>query len=407
MGPVRLFRRFAPLLCGALLVWACAAVNLGRKTNTELLADAHQKGIPLVDPLYLADATKAELREKVGTYGTPVERLRRLMHFLVDSDWLDFQYHANTSLSAEQAFHARGGDCTSYANLLIASSRALDIEAYYVRVSDMPIYYEHQGTLYLSSHMAVGFGVGSEAVVVDFSLYKDDWKLGLYHPIDDEEATALFNTNLAVVDLVQNRPEAAERRLRFLLDHVDLPDLVTDLGVALTRQGRHEDAYRLLTQAIQRFPGYQPLYVNAASVAREVGQPAEADRLENEAQQISEHDPYLWFGHGLALYQQSDFAGAATNFQRALAEQPDNVVILAWSTRAHLAAGNVHAGERAFSQLLKVNPNAPFIADLRREYPSLRKVGVEPSGRRVPVEPEGGDLARDQEGVRSRALSLR
>lgn len=395
----RVFPKF-PLLLGlaflggSLLGTGCAPVSVGRRSNVELLQAARTQGIPMLDPLELSAETKAYVREHVGTYGTPAARLRRLMHLLVDSDQLDFQYHPNTSLTAEQAFHARGGDCTSYANLLVATARELDIRAYYVRVADMPIYYENQGVLYLSSHLAVGFGEGSESAVVDFSLYKGDWKLGLYHPIDDQEATALFNTNLAVVDLVQNRPAAAERRLRLLTAHVDLPDLVSDLGVALSRQGRSEDAFQLLSSAILRFPDYQPLYVNAASAARESGHLADAERFDAKARSLSDHDPFYWFGRGLALYQRQDYRGAAKEFERALDETPDSTLLLAWSTRAHLSAGDHERGKESFTALLKLNPHTPLVTDLVREYPALKGVAPVPSGKRLPQEGEGGGLAK-------------
>lgn len=396
MRTAAVFPRLVPLSAGLLLaaslLSACAGLNVGRRSNERLLADARAEGIPMLDPLALSPKTVAEVKAKVGEYGTPLERLRRLKHLLVDTDSLDFQYHANTSLTAEQAYRARGGDCTSYANLLIATARALDIHAYYVRVADMPIYYEHQGILYLSSHMAVGIGVGSEAVVIDFSLYKGSWKLGLYHPIDDQEATALFNANLAVADLVHNRPAAAERRLRFLTARVDLPDLVSDLGVALSRQGRSDEAYRLLSRAIVRFPEYQPLYVNASTAARESGHPLDADRLSAKAHALSDHDPFLWFGKGLARYQREDYRGAAQDFERALDEQPDSTVLLAWATRAHLSAGDQEQGEESFTALLKLDPHTPLVSDLVRAYPALRTVAPKPSGRTLPGETNGSRL---------------
>jgi len=382
----------------ATLLAACAPIQEGRRSNASLLEGAQQQGIPMLDPLALSAQTRAEVRAKVGTYGTPEERLHRLMHFLVDSDRLDFQYHQNMSLTAEQAYHARGGDCTSYSNLLIATARELDIRAYYVRIADMPIYYEHQGVLYLSSHLAVGWGVGSEAAVIDFSLYKGDWKLGLYHPIDDQEATALFNSNLAVVDLVQNRPQAAEKRLRFLLTQVDIPDLVNDLAVALSRQGRAEDAYQLTTSALLRFPDYQPLYVNAATAARESGHLVDAAHLDAKAEELSSHDPFFWFGQGLALYQREDYRGAAERFRRALDEAPDSTVLLAWCTRANLSAGDQERGKKSFTALVKLNPHTPLVSDLVREYPALKGVTPIPSGKLTPGDSGGGGLAWDGEG---------
>jgi Flp pilus assembly protein TadD len=251
------------------------------------------------------------------------------------------------------------------------------------------VFYEADGTFFMYSHMAVGFGDGHNhsRVVMDFSSEQDDWRLGYYQEVDDRTATILFNENLAVEQMLEGNLPEAEKRLRFLVAQAPkLPELVSNLGVVLMREGRAEEAAALLASAGKRFPDYHPIFINAAQAARTLGKTDQADAYEARATQIAGRDPFLQFSKGLSRFQRDDFDGAAEYFHEALQVQPDNLVLLAWAARAHLFAGQRDQGEALFARMLKLAPkNAKLLSDLLRDFPDLHHVSTDPQGARGPA----------------------
>jgi transglutaminase-like putative cysteine protease len=94
----------------------------------------------------------------VGYAGTEKSRLLKVVRFLADADGLSFQYQTQSSLTAEEAFVARRGDCMSYANLLVGLARSLDVPVRFVRITQLPVTWEAGGRFFESSHMAVALG---------------------------------------------------------------------------------------------------------------------------------------------------------------------------------------------------------------------------------------------------------
>jgi Flp pilus assembly protein TadD len=380
----------APRFLATLAAFAlagCATTGQARRDSArELFAQADAQQVTLENPVELSPPTFQMVQDQIGTYGSSRDKLRRITRFLLDTGRIDFQYSINSSLTAEQAFHEKHGDCVSYANLYVAIARAVGLPVSFVRVTDLPVFYEAQGTFFMSSHMAVGYGEGrGTQLVMDFSTEQDDWRLGYYQEIDDKTAAVLFNENLAVEKMLAGEYPEAEKRLRFLITHApELPELVSNLGVLLMRQGRANEAVALLEGAAVRFPEYHPLLVNAAQAERLLGQADKAEALEARASRIAGKDPFLQFSKGLTLYQRDDFDGAARQFHQALSEEPDNLVLLAWAARAHLAAGEKDQGKALFSRMLKIAPrNAKVLADLLREFPTLHGVSTDPNSERA------------------------
>src|SRR3954462_14953565 len=120
----------------------------------------------------------------------------------------------------------------AYTNLFMALARSLGIDAYFVHVRDVQNYYEKAGWFFVSSHVAVGYGAGPNAEVIDFAKEISDWKLALYSRISDDAALALYYNNVAVDHMLTGRKDDAERLLRFWLKREPaVAELYNNLGV--------------------------------------------------------------------------------------------------------------------------------------------------------------------------------
>lgn len=344
-----------------------------RRTGTAaLIHEARARGIDVEDPLTIEPEILRDADETVGRWGAPDERLRRLVGYLNDAHRLGFQYAPNLSLTASQAYRERRGDCIAYTNLFIALSRHLGLPTYYVHVSEVLSHYEHRGLFFTSSHVAVGYGSGPSAVVIDFTKSTSDWKLAIYRGVDDATAAALYYNNLAVDAMMNGKLDEAERMLRFLVEKKpEVEETYNNLGVLLNRKAKYQEALSVLQRGMKAVPAYKPLYTNGLVAARGAKRADLAKNFEQRGQEIEDRNPYFLFARGMSLFQSGELDRAAEELERAARVKPDSAVIFAWLARARLTAGRVDEGREAAEKARRLAPDSLVLRDLEAEFPDL------------------------------------
>jgi len=372
----------AKLLAGAVvlvLASGCATASAGRTPTDEWVDEARAEGLVLESPLRLSPQIRSLAREKVGYAGTEKSRLLKVVRFLAEADGLAFQYQTQSSLTAEKAFAARRGDCMSYANLLVALARSLDVPVRFVRITQLPVTWEAGGRFFESSHMAVALGRNAswdQAVIVDFgSIHTSPWRFSLYDDVSDAEAFVLFQNNVAVQRMLSGDVKHAEEILRFFHQHSPrTPEVPNNLSLVLLQTGHDREALDLLEASVEQFPRFRPLFANAVSAARRMGDEELAKTLEGRGRELLEDEPAWNFNEGMRSYHARSYSAAALRFEKALSADPDNVRLLAWSARAHLGAGNLRRGLEQVERIRSGPPSetrTQLLEDLRHEYPQL------------------------------------
>ena len=362
------------------LASGCATTSAAHRTvSDEWIDEARAEGLVLEPPLRVSPQLRAVVRERVGYAGNEKSRLLKLVRFLQDVDGLAFRYQTQSSLSAEGAYAARRGDCVSYANLLVALARTLDVAVRYVRITELPVTWEAGGRFFESSHMAVALGreaAWDQAVIVDFgNVHTSPWRFSLYDDVSDDQAFVLFQNNVAVQRLLAGDVETAENILRFLHRRAPgIPEVPNNLALVLLQRGRDREALDLLEAAVEQFPRFRPLFANAVQAARRIGDEALASTLEARGRELLEDEPAWNFNEGMRSYHARAYSTAALRFEKALSADPNNVRLLAWSARAHLAAGNLRRGLEQVERIRSGPPSetrARLLEDLRHAFPQI------------------------------------
>jgi tetratricopeptide (TPR) repeat protein len=358
----------------------CATTGANHRTLTDdWIEQAGAEGVFLESPLQVSPQLRSLVREKVGYAGTEKARLLKIVRFLADADGLAFQYQTQSSFTAEKAYHSRRGDCMSYANLLVALARTLDVPARFVRITQLPVTWEAGGRFFESSHMAVAMGHNNawdQSVVVDFgNTHTSPWRFSLYDELSDEEAFVLFQNNVAVQRMLAGDMTTAERILRFLHHHSPrTPEVPNNLALVLLHNGHDREALDLLEASVEQFPRFRPLFANAVQAARRIGDEELAKTLEARGRELLEDEPAWNFNEGMRSYHARSYPTAALRFEKALAADPDNVRLLAWSARAHLAAGNLRRGLEQVERIRSGPPSetrTQLLQDLRSTFPQI------------------------------------
>jgi tetratricopeptide (TPR) repeat protein len=359
----------AALLSGCVI----APVRPASITAATMIREGRAQGIDLDDPLQIDAEMIEQVDAAVGHHGTQEERLRYLHRYLSDAGYVNFQYLPERSLTAREAFRERRGDCIAYTNLFLALARQIGIRAYFVHVNQVKNYYERDGWSFTSSHVAVGAGVGPNAVIIDFAREVSDWWLSVYDTIEDSAALALFYNNVAVQRMVEGQRPEAEHLFRFLLARApEVPELYNNLGVLLNRDHRHAEALTFLEAGMERFPTYEPFFTNALTSARGAGRSDLVRTLEKKGKSVEQADPFFLFAKGMSFFQDAHFDLAASELSRAHDAKPDSPVILAWLARAYLSGDRREPGLAAFRQLQALSPpGTRLVSDLQQQFPFL------------------------------------
>lgn len=340
---------------------------------SQVLAGVRDEGLALEDPLALSPETIATVDKELASFTNADEKLRALRDLLYTAAERPFEYAPHVTLTAERAYEERRGDCMAFSMLFASLARALGLPVYFVHVRDVESYYERGGDLFVSSHVAVGFGRGPDARIFDFKKEITDWKLSLYQNIDDDAARALYFNNVAVDWMVAGRTADATRLFEVLLARApSVAEPYNNFGVLLVRQRDFEGALRVLDRGIAKFPSYKPLFTNAIIAADALDRPARVAELDEAMRRLVHDDPTYVFGRGMRLLSKGAYAAAVSELSRAHDSLPESAVILAGLGRAYIGAGDLAKGRDALEEARKT-----AAAPLRRQLDDkLRKLGA-------------------------------
>jgi len=98
----------------------------------------------------------------------PEVKLGTLQQAFFDGGEFEFQYDVVKTLTAEEAFAARHGNCMSFTSLFIALSRSLGMQTFLVSVKRQPEVVKDGGLVVVNRHVVAGFKAPSKVHLFDF-----------------------------------------------------------------------------------------------------------------------------------------------------------------------------------------------------------------------------------------------
>jgi len=203
-------------------------------------------------------------------------RLSRLQQAMFESKTFDFAYDDARTLTAEEAFTARRGNCMSFTALFIAMSRSVGIPTFLMEVRRDPEVDRVDGLVIINRHVVAGHRSGGQVSVYDFNLSSAaPFVSGTV--IDDIQASAMYHANLGGAALRDNDLEEALRNLEITTGLA--PDWAAgwvNLGVTLAHLGNVEAAFRAYRRALEIDPGYSSALNNLSFLYSSLGREAEA-----------------------------------------------------------------------------------------------------------------------------------
>lgn len=233
----------------------------------------------VVYPFQISEEMEAWAEDKLrGFRGqSPEFQLEVLQRSFFDKGEFEFEYDVVRTLTAEEAFAARHGNCMSFTSLFVALSRSLDIQTYLMSVRRQPEVIKDAGLVVVNRHVVAGYKAPNKVHLFDFYV-TDSQPHITQRVLDDLEASSIYHTNIGGAAIRAGDLDEAVRNLEMavVLAPRWAPAWV-NLGVARTRLGDTEGALTALYRALEVEPGNSSALVNLAKIYREKDRNEEAD----------------------------------------------------------------------------------------------------------------------------------
>jgi Flp pilus assembly protein TadD len=271
-----------------MVVMLAVAAQLSAGTRTEVFGyEEWQQAVAELDidpsqvvyPFSVTDDMAAWAEEIMQGHHIqmPEVKLETLQHAFFDGGEFEFQYDVVRTLTAEEAFSARHGNCMSFTSLFIALSRSLGMRTFLVSVKRQPEVMRDEGLVVVNRHVVAGFRAPTKVHLFDFYVTNTSPHV-TQRVLDDLEASAIYHTNIGGAAIRAGEPEEAVRNLEIavVLAPRWAPAWV-NLGVARARLGNTEEAFAAFQRALEVEPGNSSAFVNLAKIYRGQGRTEEAE----------------------------------------------------------------------------------------------------------------------------------
>ena len=334
-----------------LLLAGCLAIDLDLdfSPNPDLQSQIIDQDEDLfidLNPLQLNDEIKNLIDRHLGERSLETAKVSRLQQLLFDEQYLNIQYSDVRTLTAEEVFELRWGNCLSVMNLYVAMARYAGLDAKFQTVKVQPSWDKRGGMLVINQHInATGrFSVRRE-YVVDFTPEIALQQL-TSHVVSDEHARALYFNNLGVESLIEGE---YQQSLKFFKNALWI---APQLSIAWGNLGT---AYNRLQNFSFAEYSYQMAFYNDTSNASAVnnlarfydarGDHGRANEYRRAIAQFTRKNPYYHFAKGGEAFFEDDFSLARKHFRQALRlkkSEPDFYIALA---KTYMALGSERLAE--------------------------------------------------------------
>lgn len=280
-----LWRRTLPLVLLAALACAGGAAAaadeqvFGPEDWRRAIAALPLDPAEVVYPFHATEEMAEWARQKTATYAAagPEVRLQALQQAFFDKGEFEFEYEQARTLTAEEAFAARHGNCMAFTSLFIALGRSLGYPVVMVTVERQPEVEREGSLVVVNRHVVAGFRSPQRLYTYDFYV-STETPVSSRRVLDDIAASAAYHTNIGGHAIRVENLEEAVRNLRIAttLAPAWAPAWV-NLGVAQSRLGDTDAAFEAFRRALEEEPGNSSALVNLARLYREQGREEEAE----------------------------------------------------------------------------------------------------------------------------------
>ncbi len=295
----------------------------------------------IVIPFEIDDEIRQLARDATRNAPTQTEKVRALVDAITSLAGFSITYDWLSNKTAKEVFRQGKGNCLAYTNLFVGMARSVGVDAVYADVMFTERVTREAEIVVKSTHITSAVTLGSGLTLIDFTRTPER-KYTAFRPIDDLEAIANFYNNQGFLygyftekgDVDFDPLEKELQMYRLALEILPTFDRArNNLGVALRRRGKVDEAIEQYKLAIKEHPKYVEAHSNLATAYMHQGRTEEALAEYRIAAQNAGNDGYVHERLGVTFLRLNRYQEAIKEFRKALSQEPD------------LADAHYHLGE--------------------------------------------------------------
>ena len=355
---------------------ACATTSRKQYTPAEVRADLRTR-VPedvvqkIVVPYDINDEIRVLAIKSVEDLLTDSNKARAIVHAIIDHTGMSISYDWLSNKTAQQVFYEGKGSCLAYTNLFIGMAREVGLDAVYVDVKTIERVSKEADVIVNNGHITAGVRHGPDLNMIDFTRTPEREYFGAKE-IDDFEAIANYYNNQGFLygyfaetagDLGDNfDPEAAELEMyKMALDvYPNFLRARNNLGVALRRRGRVDEAIEQYKLALQSDPKFADARSNLGAAYYSMGLVDDAIaefELATKAGGSNASNAYYYHHLGIIEYHQKNYREALKHFKKAASRDGSLADARYYIGEVYMKLGNRKKAIEAYGKTLEVDPH--------------------------------------------------
>jgi len=369
VSPARLFQLPALTIVASLAV-GCAAAPKRIYTPDEMRAKlaarvSTQMRDEIVIPFEIDDEIRQLAREATRNASTDDDRVRGIVDAITSLAGFSISYDWLSNKTAKEVFRGGKGNCLAYTNLFVGMARAVGIDAVYADVMFSERVTREAEIVVKSTHITAAVTLGSGLTLIDFTKTPER-KYTAFKVIDDLEAIANFYNNQGFlygyftergdVDFDPLEKELEMYRLALEI----LPTFQrarNNLGVALRRRGRIDEAIEQYKLAIKQDPKYVEAHSNLGTAYLRQGRTEEALGEYRLAAKDAGPDGYVHERLGATFLRLGRYQDAIKEFRKALSKEPEMADAHYHLGECYRSLGDEKKAVEEYRAALEIDPN--------------------------------------------------
>jgi tetratricopeptide (TPR) repeat protein len=367
--PTRLFRFAAPAVAAFLLV-GCAAARKNVYTPDEMRAELEarvstQMRDEIVIPFEIDDEIRQLARQAAGNAYSDTQKVEAIVDAIINLGGFSISYDWLSNKTAKEVFREGKGNCLAYTNLFVGMARSVGVDAVYADVMFSERLTREAEIIVKSTHITAAVTLPGGLTLIDFTKTPER-KYTAFRPIDDLEAIANFYNNQGFLygyfterGDVDFDPLAKELQMYHLALEI-LPTFErarNNLGVALRRRGRIDEAIEQYKLAIQQNPQYVEAHSNLGTAYLHQGRTEEALKEYRRAAENAGPDGYVHERLGATFLRLGRYQEAIKELRKALSKEPALADAHYHLGECYRALGDEKKALEEYRATLEIDPN--------------------------------------------------
>lgn len=355
-GQHNLRRRWG-ILAATVLLASCSATML-RQPEVPPLSGYEVPTVAAVDWLRMTPEMESFVEQHALADRGHRSRAWALAYAALDPYLLNFDYDPQVTLTAEEAFRQRRGNCLTFSALFVAMARDAGMEAHFQEVIIPPKWSAVNDTVLVSKHVNAVVTDRGHSYTLDVSRRKTTPN-EVIRPLGDREALAQYYNNLGADALVRGDLGPAYANFARALEiQPGLAYIWSNLGVVLRRNGQTADAIFAYRTSLQYDPDHAVALNNLHAIYTEEGDVEAAAELDRRVERNRRSNPYYLLHLAEVANEEQRWSDAIELLDKAIRIDDEEYRFYYALAQAQYHAGLVEVARASLNRARALAPEA-------------------------------------------------